>query len=70
MLTKVKDPVPPEDKSGVVYKIGCICGNVYVHRRNQSTIEHEDLAACGLANLETPSTLGRMVTALSGTPSK
>jgi hypothetical protein len=30
MLTKVKDPVPPEEKTGVVYKIGCICGDVYI----------------------------------------
>ena len=30
MLTKVKDPVPLEERTGVVYKIGCICGNTYI----------------------------------------
>ena len=26
---KVKDPLPPEDKNGVVCKIGCLCGELY-----------------------------------------
>ena len=30
ILTKVKDPTPPEERPGVVYKIRCICGDFYV----------------------------------------
>ena len=26
LLTKVKDPVPPEDRPGAIYKISCLCG--------------------------------------------
>ena len=30
LLTKVKDPVPQEDRSGVVYRIDCECGDYYI----------------------------------------
>lgn len=54
MLTKVKDPVPPEDRTGVVYKIGCICGNVYIGETSRpvSMRIKEHKAACWLANFE------------------
>ena len=54
MLTKVKDPVPPEDRTGVVYKVGCICGDVYIGEtsRPMSTRIKEHKAACRLANFE------------------
>ena len=54
MLTKVKDPVPPEDRTGVVYKIGCICGDVYIGETSRplNTRIKEHKAACPLANFE------------------
>ena len=54
MLTKVKDPVPPEERTGVVHKIGCICGDVYIGETSQSmsTRIKEHKAACRLANFE------------------
>ena len=30
ILTKVKDPMPPEERPGVIYKIRCMCGDFYV----------------------------------------
>ena len=30
LLTKVKDPVPQEERSGVVYRIDCECGDYYI----------------------------------------
>ena len=30
ILTKVKDPTPPEERPGIVYKIKCICGDFYI----------------------------------------
>ena len=29
ILTKVKDPTPPEERPGIVYKIKCICGDFF-----------------------------------------
>lgn len=54
MLTKVKDPVPDEERTGVVYKIGCSCGDVYIGEtsRSMSTRIKEHKAACRLANFE------------------
>ena len=54
MLTKVKDPVPPEKRIGVIYKIGCICGDVYIGEtsRLMSTRIKEHKAACRLGNFE------------------
>ena len=44
MLTKVKDPVPPEERTGVVHKIRCICGDVAIIKKHE--------AACRLPNIE------------------
>ena len=54
MLTKVEDRVPVEDRTGVVYKIGCICGDVYNGEtsRPMSTMIKEHTAACRSANFE------------------
>ena len=54
LLTKVKDPVPPEERTGVVYKIGCICGDVYIGEtsRSMSTRIKEHKAACRLGKFE------------------
>ena len=54
MLTKVKNPVPPEDRTGVVYKVRCICGDVYIGETSQpmSMRIKEHKAACRLANFE------------------
>ena len=30
LLTRVKDPTPLGDRSGVVYKIKCLCGDYYI----------------------------------------
>ena len=54
LLTKVKDPVPPEDRSGVVYKISCLCGDSYIGETGRNAIirikEHK--AACRLVRFE------------------
>ena len=54
LLTKVKDPVPPEDRSGVVYKISCLCGDSYIGEtgRNANIRIKEHKAACRLARFE------------------
>ena len=54
MLTKVKDPVPPEERTGVIYNISCICGNAYIGEtsRSMSTRIKEHKAACRLGNCE------------------
>lgn len=43
MLTNVKDPVQPEERTGVIYKISCICGDAYI----QSINEHKDQGTQG-----------------------
>lgn len=35
LFSKLKDPVPKEEKSGLVYKIVCSCGDVYVGQTEQ-----------------------------------
>ena len=54
LLTKVKDPVPPEDRSGVIYKISCLCGDTYIGEteRNANIRIKEHKAACRLAKFE------------------
>ena len=54
LLTKVKDPVLPEDREGVVYKIRCLCGDFYIGQtgRNTNTRIKEHKAACRLAKFE------------------
>ena len=51
ILTRVKDPIPPEERPGVIYKIKCICGDFYVGEtgRNLTTRVKEHKAACRLA---------------------
>ena len=51
ILTRVKDPIPPEERPGVIYKIKCICGDFYVGetRRNLTTRVKKHKAACRLA---------------------
>ena len=51
---KVKDPVQPEERTDVIYKIGCICGDVYIGEtsRSMSTRIKEHKAACRLGNCE------------------
>ena len=50
ILTRVKDPMPPEEKTVVIYKINCICGDFYVGEtgRNLTTRIKEHKAACRL----------------------
>ena len=52
LLTKVKDPVPPEDRPGAIYKISCLCGDSYIGEtgRTTNTRVKEHKAACRLAN--------------------
>ena len=47
----MKDPTPPEERLGVIYKIKCICGDFYVREtgRNLTTRVKEHKAACRLA---------------------
>ena len=51
IFTSVKDPIPPEERTGVIYKIKCICGDFYVGEtgRNLTTRLKEHKAACRLA---------------------
>ena len=51
IFTRVKDPIPPEERTGVIYKIKCICGDFYVGEtgRNLTTRLKEHKAACRLA---------------------
>ena len=46
--------MPPEERTGVVYKIGCICGDVYIGEtsRSMSTRIKEHKAACRLGKFE------------------
>ena len=52
LLTKVKDPVPPEDRPGAIYKISCLCEDSYIGEtgRTTNTRVKEHKAACRLAN--------------------
>ena len=54
IFTKVKDPTPPEERPGVVYKIICICGDFYVGetKRTLETRLKEHKAACRLGAFE------------------
>ena len=54
ILTKVKDPTPPEERAGVIYKIRCICGDFYVGetKRTLATRLKEHKAACRLGAIE------------------
>ena len=54
LLTKVKDPVPQEEKTGVVYKISCDCGDHYIGEtgRTPGTRVKEHLSACKYARFE------------------
>lgn len=54
MLTKVKDPVPPEGRMGVICNIRCIGGDVYIREISQlmSTRIKEHKAAYRLRNDE------------------
>ena len=36
ILTRVKDPVPPEERTGVIYKIKCVCGDFDVGETGRS----------------------------------
>ena len=46
LLTKVKDPLPTEKQSGVVYEVLCTCGKVYIgdtkHRVGTGLKDHKD----------------------------
>ena len=50
----VKDPTPPEERPGVIYKIRCICGDFYVGetKRTLATRLKEHKAACRLGAFE------------------
>ena len=54
ILTRVKDPTPPEERPGVIYKIKCICGDFYVGetKRTLATRIKEHKAACRLGAFE------------------
>lgn len=54
ILTKVKDPTPPEERPGIVYKIKCICGEFYIGETGRSLTARmkEHRAACRLAAFE------------------
>ena len=49
LLTKVKDPLPTEKQSGVVYEVLCTCGKVYIGetkcRLGTRLKEHKDACA-------------------------
>ena len=51
---RVKELTPPEDRSGVVYKIKCRCGDYYIGEsgRSANTRLKEHKAACRLANFD------------------
>ena len=54
ILTKVKDPTPPEERPDIVYKIKCICGDFYIGETGRSLTarikEHKE--ACRLPAFE------------------
>ena len=54
LLTKVKDPVLPEDKEGVVYKVRFLCGDFYIGQTGRSTNTwiKEHKRTCRLAKFE------------------
>ena len=47
-MTKAKDPVPQENRTGVIYKISCDCGEHYIGetKRTLDTRVKEHLTAC------------------------
>ena len=53
-LVRVKDPIPMEKKSGVVYEVPCSCGKVYIGetKRTLETRMKEHRAAARLGQLE------------------
>ena len=54
LLTKVKEPIPQEDRNGVAYKIRCMCGDFYIGEtgRSANTRMKEHKAACRWARFE------------------
>ena len=52
ILMKVKDPTPPEERPGIVYKIKCICGDFYIGETGSLTTRMKHKAACRLAAFE------------------
>ena len=54
LLTKVKDPVPKEERSGVIYKINCVCSDCYIGEtgRPMATRMKEHKADCRYARFE------------------
>ena len=54
ILTKVKDPIPLEERPGIVYNIKCIYGDFYTGEtgRSLTTRMKEHKAACRLAAFE------------------
>ena len=51
---KVKDPTPPEERPGIVYKIKCICGDFYIGETGRSPTAKmkKHKAACRLGAFE------------------
>ena len=54
LLTKVKDPLPIEKQSNIVYEVPCTCGKVYIgetkRRLGTRLQEHKDACAKCLTN--------------------
>jgi len=46
-LTTVKDPTPPEERTVVIYKINCICGDFYVGEMGKKKLDNQDKRAQG-----------------------
>ena len=69
ILTKVKDPTPPEERPGVIYKIRCICGDFYVGETKRTLATGLRLHADSehLKDPQLPSTHGRRAMRSIGT---
>ena len=52
--TRLKDPILPDTRPGIIYKIKCICGDLYVGKtkRTLATRIKEHKAACRLTAFE------------------
>ena len=74
LLARVKEPTPPEDRSGVVYKIKCVCGDYYIGKTGRSAT-HDSMStkqpADWLFSIDQQwrSLLGKTATSLNGTRS-